>query len=154
MQASAIQAVELYKLFVPLKEPFVISLGPIHRVQNVIVILRTADGCAGYGECSPYMTINGESVDTCFVVGQYFAQVLKGRDALDIAGCVDAMDKTIYANSSIKSAFDMALHDIAAQHAGVPLYRFLGGGEKQGAGNRYDREHWRPAKNEGRRRAL
>lgn len=131
MQASAIQAVELYKLFVPLKEPFVISLGPIHRVQNVIVILRTADGCAGYGECSPYMTINGESVDTCFVVGQYFAQVLKGRDALDIAGCVDAMDKTIYANSSIKSAFDMALHDIAAQHAGVPLYRFLGGGKNK-----------------------
>ena len=32
------------------------------------------------------------------------------------------MDKTIYANYSIKSAFDIALHDIAAQHAGVPLY--------------------------------
>ena len=37
------------------------------------------------------------------------------------------MDKTIYGNSSIKSAFDIALHDIAAQHAGLPLYKFLGG---------------------------
>lgn len=127
MQGSTIQAIELYKLFVPLKEPFVISLGPIHTVQNVVVIIRTADGCAGYGECSPYMTINGESVDTCFIVGQYFAQVLKGQNALDIAGCMEAMDKTIYANSSIKSAFDIALHDIAAQHSGVPLYKFLGG---------------------------
>lgn len=127
MQGTSIQSVEIYKLFIPLKEPFVISLGPIHDVQNVIVIIRTADGCAGYGECSPYMTINGESVDTCFIVGQYFAQVLKGRPALDIAGCVEIMDKTIYANSSIKSAFDIALHDIAAQHAGVPLYKFLGG---------------------------
>jgi len=127
MQGSAIQAVEIYKLFIPLKEPFVISLGPINNVQNVVVIIRTADGCAGYGECSPYMTINGESVDTCFVVGQYFAKVLREKNALDIAACIEAMDKTIYANSSIKSAFDMALHDIAAQHAGVPLYRFLGG---------------------------
>ncbi|QEC58532.1 dipeptide epimerase [Flavisolibacter ginsenosidimutans] len=127
MQGSIIQSVEIYKLFIPLKEPFVISLGPINNVQNVVVILRTADGCAGYGECSPYMTINGESVDTCFIVGQYFAQVLKGKNALDIAGCIEAMDKTIYANSSIKSAFDIALHDIAAQHSGVPLYKFLGG---------------------------
>ncbi len=127
MQGTTIQAVELYKLFIPLKEPFVISLGPIHNVQNLVVIIRTADGCTGYGECSPYMTINGESIDTCFVVGQYFANVLKDKNALDLAGCVEAMDKTIYGNSSIKSAFDMALHDIAAQHSGVPLYRFLGG---------------------------
>lgn len=127
MHGTTIRSVELYKLFVPLKEPFVISLGPIHNVQNVVVVVRTDDGCAGYGECSPYMTINGESVDTCFVVGQYFGRVLKGRDALDLAGCVEAMDKTIYANSSIKSAFDMALYDVAAQHSGVPLYRFLGG---------------------------
>ena len=127
MQGTTIQSVEIYKLFVPLKEPFVISLGPIENVQNVVVIIRTADGCAGYGECSPYMTINGDSVDTCFIVGQYFARVLKGKNALDIAGCIEAMDKTIYANSSIKSAFDIALHDIAAQHAGVPLYKLLGG---------------------------
>jgi L-alanine-DL-glutamate epimerase-like enolase superfamily enzyme len=127
MAGTTIQSVELYKLFVPLKEPFVISLGPIHDVQNVVVIIRTADGCAGYGECSPYMTINGESVDTCFVVGQYFAKVLKGKNALNIEECMALMDRTIYANSSIKSAFDIALHDIAGQHAGVPIYKLLGG---------------------------
>lgn len=124
---AAITAIELYKLLIPLKEPFVISLGPIYSVQNLVVIIRTQDGCAGYGECSPYLTINGESVDTCFIVGQYFAKVLKGTNALDLPGATQTMDKTIYANSSIKSAFDMALHDIAAQHAGLPLYRFLGG---------------------------
>ena len=127
MQGTAIQSVEIYKVFIPLKEPFVISLGPIHEVQNVVVIIRTADGCTGYGECSPYMTINGESVDTCFIVAQYFAQVLKGKNALDIAACMDVMDRTIYGNTSIKSAFDIALHDIAGQHAGVPIYKLLGG---------------------------
>ena len=128
MQAgTSIVSVEIYKLFIPLKEPFVISLGPIHEVQNVVVIIRTADGCAGYGECSPYMSINGESIDTCFIVGQYFGKILKGKKALDIAACMDEMDRTIYGNSSIKSAFDIALHDIVAQHAGVPVYKLLGG---------------------------
>jgi L-alanine-DL-glutamate epimerase-like enolase superfamily enzyme len=96
-----------------------------------VVIIRTKDGSTGYGECSPYMTINGESIDTCFIVGQYFAKVLKGKDALDIAGCLETMDKTIYANTSIKSAFDIALHDIAAQHAGMPVYQFLGGNKNK-----------------------
>jgi L-Ala-D/L-Glu epimerase len=128
---ETITSIEIYKLMVPLKEPFVISLGTIHDVQNVIVIIRTADGSTGVGECSPYMTINGESIDTCFIVGQYFAKILKGRSAFDIEGAIAAMDKTIYGNSSIKSAFDIALYDIAAQHAGQPLYAFLGGAKNK-----------------------
>lgn len=127
MLKTAIRSIEIFKLFLPLKEPFVISLGPINEVQNVIIRLRTADGCTGYGECSPYLTINGESIDTCFAVAQYLAQALRGHDALDLAGAVAAMNRVIYANNSIKSAFDMALHDIAAQQAGVPVYAFLGG---------------------------
>lgn len=127
MPGTTIQSIEIYKLFIALKEPFVISLGPQNDVRNIIVIIKTKDGHAGYGECSPYMSINGESIDTCFIVGQYFAEILKGKNALDIAGCVEAMDKTIYGNTSIKSAFDIALHDLAAQHAGLPLYKFLGG---------------------------
>jgi len=119
--------IELYKLFIPLKEPFVISLGAIHNAENVIVGIRTNKGITGFGECSPFMTINGESQSTCFLVGQYLAKILTGKSPLDIEGCVNAMDKIIYGNTSIKSAFDIALHDIAAQYAGVPLYKFLGG---------------------------
>ena len=131
MSGTTIQAVGIYKLLVPLNEPFVISLGPLASVQNIIVVLRTADGYTGTGECSPFLTINGESVDTCFAVGQYFAPALKGRDALDLAGCLAELDRIIYGNSSIKSAFDGALHDIAAQHAGLPIYEFLGGNNRK-----------------------
>ena len=122
-----IRQIELYKLFIPLKEPFVISLGPIPNAENVLVIIHTEQGITGFGECSPFMSINGESMDTCFVVGQYFAKLFKGKNALDIEDRVNEMDRLIYGNNSIKSAFDMALYDIASQHAGMPLYRFLGG---------------------------
>src|SRR4030095_15147134 len=122
----SIKSVGLYKLTIPLKEPFIISLGAEYNAQSVIVVIKT-DEYTGYGECSPYMHINGESIDTCFIVGQYFAKTLKGKNALDIKDCILSMDKTIYGNSSIKSAFDMALYDIASQHNQLPLYKFLGG---------------------------
>src|SRR5450432_1218533 len=122
-----IQQVELYKLSIPLKEPFITSLGIDESAENVLVKMITSEGIIGFGECSPYMPINGESTDSCFIVGQYFAKALKGKDPLQISTCIDLMDKIIYGNSSIKSAFDMALYDIASQHAGMPLYKFLGG---------------------------
>lgn len=122
-----IDQVELYKLFIPLKDPFVISLGPIYNAESVVVVIRTNEGLTGFGECSPFMSINGESADTGMVVGQYFAQWLKGRDPLAIEENIAGMDKIIYGNSSIKSAFDMAMYDIASQKAGLPLYAYLGG---------------------------
>jgi len=122
-----IEQIALYKLSIPLIEPFITSLGRDDNAENVLVKITTKQGITGFGECSPYMPITGESQDTCFIVGQYFAKVLKGKNALAIEECVDAMDKIIYGNTSIKSAFDMALYDIASQQAGVPLYKFLGG---------------------------
>jgi L-alanine-DL-glutamate epimerase-like enolase superfamily enzyme len=122
-----IQDIELYKIFIPLKEPFIISLGPIYNAENVLVIIRTKEGITGFGECSPFMSINGESADTGLAVGKYFASLLRGKNPLLIEEHITAMDKLIYGNNSIKSAFDMALYDIASQHAGVPLYKFIGG---------------------------
>jgi L-alanine-DL-glutamate epimerase-like enolase superfamily enzyme len=37
------------------------------------------------------------------------------------------MDQIIYGNACIKSAFDIALHDLASQAENIPLYKFLGG---------------------------
>jgi L-Ala-D/L-Glu epimerase len=119
--------IEVYKFPIKLKKPFVISLGTFEYAENLVVVIRTRDGLAGFGESSPFMPINGESLETCFVVANYLSKSLIGRNPLDIAGCSDEMDRIIYGNSSIKSAFDIALHDIASQNAGLPLYAFLGG---------------------------
>lgn len=124
---ATIASIELYASKIKLKEPFIISLGPLTHAENVIVIIKTTDGICGTGECSPFMTINGESMETGMVVGKYLATILKGKNALDIEACHKAMDNVIYGNNSIKSAFDMALYDIAAQQAQLPLYAFLGG---------------------------
>lgn len=127
MSNLSIKQISIYKYSIPLKEPFVISLGPIYNADNIIIKIETEGGITGWGECSPFMTINGESQTTCFEVGQYLARKLKGRDATDIGGNHSVMDSVIYGNTSIKSAFDIALYDIASINTGLPLYEFLGG---------------------------
>ena len=122
-----IRQISLYKFDIPLIEPFTTSLGTDTSARNLLVKITTESGITGFGECSPYMPINGESVDTCGIVGRYFVSALTGANALDIPGCIAKMDQVIYGNSSIKSAFDMALYDINSKHRGLPLYAFLGG---------------------------
>ncbi len=131
MDKALISKIELHKLSVPLKEPFIISLGPIYSADNVIVVVHTEAGITGWGECSPFMSINGESADTALVVAKYFEKIWVGKDALQIEDRINELDSVIYGNNSIKSAFDMALYDIAAQLAGQPLYQYLGGSKSK-----------------------
>jgi len=121
-----ITRVELFPLRIPLKVPFVTSLGSLDHVESVVLRATAASGLVGWGECNPFWSINGETQETCLAVGKHLAKVLIGHGAADIEGAHRVMDRLIFGNNSIKSAFDIALHDIAAQAAGVPLYRFLG----------------------------
>jgi len=122
-----IQKIELFPSPIKLKDPFIISLGKYDYAQNVIVRIHTTAGLIGTGECSPFPAIHGEHLDTCLSVGKLIAKALINMDPIDIKACVELMDFLIYNNTCIKSAFDMALYDIAAQACNVPLYRYLAG---------------------------
>ena len=126
-QTSLINQIEIYKSPVQLTAPFVISLGLLTHAENVLVVIKTNSGITGFGECSPFMTIHGESMDTCFVVAHYLAKGLLHKNPSNIAENTMIMDSIIFGNAAVKSAFDMAMYDIASQEALVPLYVFLGG---------------------------
>ena len=126
-EGAQVCRVEILRLRIPLIRPFITSLGPCLEADNVVVLVHTRDGLIGQGECSPFLTINGETAETALIVGRLLATVLLGQDAQDIEGAHERMDRAIFGNSSIKSAFDIALHDIAAQHADLPLWKMLGG---------------------------
>lgn len=122
-----IENILIYQVPVKLKEPFIISLGQFTHAENIVIEINCSNGLKGFGECSPFKTIHGESMETCYIVASYLARVLIGLNPLAIQDAVIRMDTTIYGNNCIKSAFDMALYDIASQHAAQPLYQFLGG---------------------------
>ncbi len=110
--------------------PFTISTGTMDYAQNTLIKIFTDEGIIGIGECSAFPMIVGETQNTCFEMAKDFAQLWKGKDALNIEERLNDLHSFTAGNSTIKSAFDMALYDIAAQNAGQPLYEYLGGTKK------------------------
>jgi L-alanine-DL-glutamate epimerase-like enolase superfamily enzyme len=117
---------EIFKLTIPM-EPFVIATETCYYTQNVFIRLHTDVGLVGMGECSAFPLLVGETQNTCFEVAQDFARLLKGKDPLDIPGRMKDLNTYIAFNTTVKSAFDIAFHDLKAKAAGVPLYKILGG---------------------------
>jgi L-alanine-DL-glutamate epimerase-like enolase superfamily enzyme len=107
--------------------PFTIATGTMHYAQNVLIKILTDEGIIGLGECSAFPMIAGETQDTCLVLAKEFALLWKNKDPLDIPARLKELDLFIAGNNTIKSAFDMALYDIAAKLANMPLYKYLGG---------------------------
>lgn len=121
---------DIYKLSIPM-HPFTIATGTMHYAQNILIRVHTDAGYYGVGECSAFPMIVGETQATCYEMAKDFAAIWKGKEALAIEDRMQELDDFTAFNATIKSAFDMALHDLAARNAGQPLYRFLGGTKKE-----------------------
>ncbi|MES2828156.1 MAG: dipeptide epimerase [Bacteroidota bacterium] len=122
--------VEIFRFSIP-TEPFVIATGTMYFAQNVLIRIYTDHNIYGVGECSAFPMIVGENQETCIAMAKEFAKVLIGKDPLDIPARMDDLLGYAAHNGTIKSAFDMALFDIASKYAGLPLYQFLGGKKRE-----------------------
>lgn len=110
--------------------PFTISTGTMHFAQNVLIKIHTDQGLIGWGECSAFPMIVGETQLSCYHLAKDFAAFWKGKDPLSIQERLAELDFIISGNYTAKSAFDLALYDLAAQAANQPLYAYLGGRQK------------------------
>jgi len=119
--------IEVFKFNIPLQAPVTIAIGTIEEARNILVKIHTSDGLYGLGEGAPFWMIVGETQATCYAAARDLAQLLIGKNPTDLEGCIAAMDRYLAANPTIKSAFDMALYDLAAKYANMPLYEYLGG---------------------------
>jgi L-alanine-DL-glutamate epimerase-like enolase superfamily enzyme len=121
---------DIWKYSIPM-HPFTIATGTMHYAQNIFIRLHTDAGYYGVGECSAFPMIAGETQATCFEMAKEFAVLWKGKDPLEVEHRMEQLHGFTAMNSTIKSAFDMALYDIASKHAGKPLFQFLGGAKKE-----------------------
>ena len=111
--------------------PFTIATGTMEYAQNIFIRIHTSEGITGVGECSAFPMIAAETQATCYELAKDFARIWKHKDPLQIEDRMNELDLFTAGNYTAKSAFDLALYDIAAKHAGLPLYEFLGGKKKK-----------------------
>jgi L-alanine-DL-glutamate epimerase-like enolase superfamily enzyme len=118
--------IDIYRFSIPM-EPFVIATGTMDYAQNVFIRIYTDTNLYGVGECSAFPMIVGETQETCLAMAKDFARIWKGKDALDIPARIQDLHNYTAHNPTIKSAFDIALYDLAAKNQNQPLYQYLGG---------------------------
>ena len=125
MQKTVITNVEIIKLNIPYKEPFVISLGVIPSATNVVVKINTNSNLTGIGECAPFVFIVGETQETVFELAKQIGKLLKNRNPFAIEDRLAEIDKAVKGNYTMKSAFDMALYDLLAKKQTCPYINYL-----------------------------
>ncbi|MDR2348655.1 MAG: dipeptide epimerase [Bifidobacteriaceae bacterium] len=122
------------RVAIPLAQPFEISLGVIDRADNVFVRLETDTGLVGHGEAAPTPFVTGETAAGALAAIEAMAPAIEGLSPFAIGQAHRRMDRVLVGNGCAKAAIDMALHDVAARAAGVPLREFLGGSGASEAG--------------------
>ena len=121
--------VQAYLLAIPLKEEEFPASWAWGSFNQIIVVVNTDIGITGYGEAFGY----GVPHATVAVINQVLKPILVGADPTRITSLQDQMYRQthIFGRYGITtfaiSGIDIALWDIAGKHAGLPLYRLLGG---------------------------
>jgi L-alanine-DL-glutamate epimerase-like enolase superfamily enzyme len=122
-----ITSVDVFKLDIPLRRPFEIALGRIEAAENILVRVWDSNGTYGLGEGSPLGYVTGETQAIAFEAAKALGSLLLGKNPLAIEARMQELDRSIAHHPTLKSAFDMALYDLAAKEASLPLYALLGG---------------------------
>jgi L-alanine-DL-glutamate epimerase-like enolase superfamily enzyme len=142
--SRAIADIRIHPISVPLERPFWMSLEPYTAAAEIVVEIETDDGLTGVGE------IHGRPQDEIArILEEGFKPLLLGEDALDHERLWDLLFRLTFSRAAARfeaadgqphfgaggkpqmmaaiAGIDIALWDIKAQVAGLPLYKLLGG---------------------------
>ena len=109
-----------------LEHPFTIARGTQEVAENVIVRIADEDGHVGIGGAAPSAHY-GETVATVeALLPDLLALVEQVGDPHAITRIESEIAATVGDNPAAKAAIDIALHDLAAKRADLPLYRYWG----------------------------
>jgi muconate cycloisomerase len=127
---TKIDQIETMILDIPTIRGHVLSMATMRTQTAVLVIVRFSDGSEGIGEGT---TIGGlsygpespEGIKSA--IDTYIAPALIGRDADNVNGATQLIDKLVKANRIAKTAVEIALWDGLGKRLGVSVAQLFGG---------------------------
>lgn len=119
---------ECWLVEMPLIEPYDIAYGTIAHSVNAFVKISTDAGITGWGCAAPDFAVTGETPQSILHdFKQTIEPWLKGVNPFRTALIDRELQQFLPKSPSARCMADMAIHDIIAKKAGVPLYLLLGG---------------------------
>jgi len=123
-----IKAIEYFRLDMPLAVPYTIAYETVSQTTNIILRLETTTGIMGWGCAAPDREVTGESPeDVINNIEKVLVGLLKEESPFQIAKINHQIKNLLPGSSSTLAMVDMALHDLLARKAKIPLYQLLGG---------------------------
>ncbi|MCF6138389.1 o-succinylbenzoate synthase [Pseudalkalibacillus berkeleyi] len=128
-----VRGVTLYKIKLPLKQPFVTAIHTVSERKLLIVAVEFSDGWIGWGECSafdmPWYT--EETTQTCqYALETYLIPELLGHGDFDHPREIHTAMKRFKGHHMAKSSIETAVWDGYAKSVQKSLFEVLGSSRK------------------------
>ena len=120
-----IEAAELRSFRLRLRTPLATAMGPLAFREGVLLSIRNADGCTGYGEATPLPAFGTETLDAARCSLEACAALLEGADPGEPGELLGWIDRRCPPTSTARAAIDCALHDLVAREAGQSMASWL-----------------------------
>ncbi len=123
-----ITSLECWLLELPLSEPYEVAYGKIDHSANVVAKISTDAGLTGWGCGAPDFKVTGETAQSVFQdFNQTIEPWLKGMNPFRYTLIDRELQQFLPKSPTARCIADMAIFDIMAKKAGVPLHFLLGG---------------------------
>lgn len=125
---SIIKSVSVWKIHLKSHVPYYMAGGKTClSIPSIIIRIDTEDGISGWGEVCPIPHYLAAYADGVLPAIQEMAPILIGGNAVGPEALMKRLDRHLIGHTYAKSAIDIALWDITAKAANMPLYNLLGG---------------------------
>lgn len=114
-----------HPLDLKLKHTFQIARGSCDIKNNVVVLLKDADGIIGYGEAAPNSFFGEDAQSVARVLNQSI-DLLKNADPFHLEDITRLLKNRFPGDAAARAAIDIALYDMIGKKLRIPLYQLLG----------------------------